>query len=683
MATCQTKQHNASTPYVQLTVSLESSNAYQATLAYTLKYIATSAASTSVPKNYSVVIGGAVVDSGTFGINGVTGTRTICSGKKIVTKARAAQTISCSCSFGFNLSWSSTWMGTLTASTSISVDAKDKYTITYNANGGSGVPSTQYKWYGESLTLSSTKPTRTGYTFQGWGTSSTDTSVDYQPGAGYTANAAITLYAIWKVNTYKVTYNANGGSGEPAAQTKTYGQTLTLTTSKPTRTNYTFKGWATTATGAVYYQSGGTYTKNAAITLYAVWELSYVLPKIYNVSIKWADDLESVTGSDGVIHKCIYYYWEWETTFANPSFNVSFIEPDGTIAQEWVTSGGAGFTSGDAAGNSDDMFRLRTDKSYTIKIKATDSGGSTTVTTTLAGDIYPIDVLAEGKGISFGGPATLEDTAHFQWNARFDKAVFGNVPGMNRLPEIPANDDFNNYMTTGCWAVYRNDNAETIANIPVARAGRLEVWSATGEGIRAEQWSYLRQRFIPYNNSNATWERDITRGENNVWTYYDWHRTTLTPEASKKIYSKAAIVAVMSSNVTLGVLNAYTKVPLDFYGLLVGDRLMLQNGAVKIGANINYVKVSGQALVKCGAISGDRHVRIQRVTASGTVMSEAWVCLKATSNSNTLLSLAPIIVYVEEGDTIQMVYYTPDTADSNQRGSSANGWQTYMTVEEL
>ena len=100
--------------------------------------------------------------------------------------------------------------------------------MSYNANGGSGAPANQTKWRDQTLKLSTTKPTRTGYTFQGWGTSASDTSADYASGANYTGNASITLYAIWKAITYTVKYNANGGSGAPANQTKTYGKTLTL-----------------------------------------------------------------------------------------------------------------------------------------------------------------------------------------------------------------------------------------------------------------------------------------------------------------------------------------------------------------------------------------------------------------------------------------------------------------------
>ena len=170
--------------------------------------------------------------------------------------------------------------GTMTVSTSYTIPALTKYTVSYNANGGSGAPSAQTKYYGKSLTLSSTKPTRTGYIFKGWATSSGG-SMKYASGASYTSNASITLYAVWQANTYTVKYNANGGTGAPSSQTKTHGVTLTLSSTKPTRasvvddgvtTSYTFKGWSTSSTATTAsYAAGAKYTANASVTLYAVW----------------------------------------------------------------------------------------------------------------------------------------------------------------------------------------------------------------------------------------------------------------------------------------------------------------------------------------------------------------------------------------------------------------------------
>ena len=52
------------------------------------------------------------------------------------------------------------------------------------------------------------------------------------------ATGYIPLYCVWQAKTYTISYNANGGSGAPASQTKTYGTTLTLSSTKPTRSGY-------------------------------------------------------------------------------------------------------------------------------------------------------------------------------------------------------------------------------------------------------------------------------------------------------------------------------------------------------------------------------------------------------------------------------------------------------------
>ena len=154
----------------------------------------------------------------------------------------------------------------------VSAPVRPKYTISYNANGGSGAPSSQTKTYGYTLTLSSTEPTRTGYTFLGWSTSKSATSATYGPGDSFYTDANTTLYAVWKIITYTVKFNANGGTGAPGNQTKTYGTDLTLSSTKPTKKGYTFKSWNTKDDGSgTTYASGGTYKNNAALTLYAIW----------------------------------------------------------------------------------------------------------------------------------------------------------------------------------------------------------------------------------------------------------------------------------------------------------------------------------------------------------------------------------------------------------------------------
>lgn len=202
------------------------------------------------------------------------------SGTKAVTKTHSSQTITVKAT-----SYSTTVSGyggvgsTTTASLTVTIPALASYTVSYNANGGSGAPSSQTKWYGETLTLSTTKPTRSGYTFAGWATSSTATSAAYAAGGSYTSNSAVTLYAVWTASsTCTIAFNANGGSGAPASVSHIINTTTILPTTKPTRDGYQFLGWSTSSTAtSATYQAGGNYTNNsftngATITLYAVWK---------------------------------------------------------------------------------------------------------------------------------------------------------------------------------------------------------------------------------------------------------------------------------------------------------------------------------------------------------------------------------------------------------------------------
>ena len=164
------------------------------------------------------------------------------------------------------------------------------YTINYNANGGTGLPSSQTKYYGTDITLSTTKPTRTGYTFLGWSTSSTATSATYQPGATFTSNANTTLYAVWKANTYTIKYNANGGAGTMSNSSHTYDASKALTSNAFTRSGYTFLGWSTssTATSATYTNGQSvknlTSTNGATVNLYAVWQSNPTYTLSYNAN---------------------------------------------------------------------------------------------------------------------------------------------------------------------------------------------------------------------------------------------------------------------------------------------------------------------------------------------------------------------------------------------------------------
>ena len=123
------------------------------------------------------------------------------------------------------------------------------YTVSYNANGGSGTTASSSHTYDVSKALTSNGFTRAGYTFAGWATSASG-SVVYSNGQSVknltaTKGATVTLYAKWTLNTYSLSVNPNGGSFNGSTSSVSYTQNYNTlkVLPKPTRTGYTFKGW--------------------------------------------------------------------------------------------------------------------------------------------------------------------------------------------------------------------------------------------------------------------------------------------------------------------------------------------------------------------------------------------------------------------------------------------------------
>ena len=77
---------------------------------------------------------------------------------------------------------------------------KAEHTISYDANGGNGAPSSQTKYYKGKLLLSETVPAREGYLFAGWAGSPEAGTAEYRPGDVYSADEDVTLYARWISN---------------------------------------------------------------------------------------------------------------------------------------------------------------------------------------------------------------------------------------------------------------------------------------------------------------------------------------------------------------------------------------------------------------------------------------------------------------------------------------------------
>lgn len=302
---------------------------------------------------------------------------------------------------------------TMYVSTTWRCPALQQYKITYNANGGSGAPSAQTKWYGTNITLSTTKPTRTGYTFQGWAITSGG-SVAYHPGDICDRNTNTTLYAVWKANTYTVNYNANGGSGAPGSQTKTYGVALVLSSTKPTRSNYNFLGWGTSSSSTtVAYQPGATYSANAGITLYAIWQLAYKRPRITNFSVDRCTSSGALSeeGTYAIV-KC-----NWACDRSLTSIQISYkLSTATSYTNVSVSASGTSGTVNQVIGSALDI-----DKTYNVRIVVSDSGGSSDSSTTLSPMEYLIDFRP--NGVAIGKPAEKASTFDVGYKSEFNEWV--------------------------------------------------------------------------------------------------------------------------------------------------------------------------------------------------------------------------------------------------------------------
>ena len=222
----------------------------------------------------------------------------------------------------------------------VSVSTSTTYKLTYNANGGSGAPSQQSGTSSTgsyTFTVSSTTPTKSGYTFLGWSTSSSASSASYSAGSKFTASSiTTTLYAVWKVNstTYTLYYNANGGSGAPSSQSgtsSTGSYTFTVSSTTPTKSGYTFLGWSTSSSASsASYTSGSSYkVSSTSATLYAVWKQNEYTSTLY-YSASGASNVPSTQTYTG-------------TATTDHAFTISSSKPakDGYVFMGWSTTNGA------------------------------------------------------------------------------------------------------------------------------------------------------------------------------------------------------------------------------------------------------------------------------------------------------------------------------------------------------
>lgn len=252
----------------------------------------------------------------------------------------------------------------------------------------------------------------------------------YMKVAGASDATDITTYSptgtilIGAKTSYTVSYDLNSGTGTIPDQTKWYDEPLTLTTAKPTKSGYTFKGWATTLANAQAGNAdqGTTYNANEDITLYAVWELNYSKPTLKNVTVERClqngslddeGDYASVTFSWTVFRSSLARYYGGNTyPYADNSVSDCTI----TVGTQTLTPTLTGATGTNTFVVGSGTFEL--DTAYDATVSITDSqtivaDHTATAGGTLPTSFFPLDFNADATAVGFFQPAPDTDGAYF------------------------------------------------------------------------------------------------------------------------------------------------------------------------------------------------------------------------------------------------------------------------------
>lgn len=404
------------------------------------------------------------------------------------------------------------------------VDAMVAYKVTYK--DGDTTLSTLNKYKGTNVTLGYTPDAKNGYTFAGWSTTKDDVEPmsAYANGSTYATDADLTLYAVWRKKEYTVKYNANKPSGitlavnslpSDVASPIQYGNSYTISSSKPQMNEYKFTGYGLTPTAnSNLYQPGNTVIMNRDYTFYCIWEKIYTKPTVGNVVVSRCDS-EGNELDDG---ECVKLSFDWSVCdkvnegsvgsdiVSNASFNVLYkvVGSSDTYSYYYATavSMGSAKSGTETRILNDSGVVFAIDSAYEIRVELQDThneNGIATHSSVYASNVIPkakfiLDIVNKGNGVGIGTTAPQEGLL-VAMDTTFD--------GIVNLKDVYAKNMYvngrqygvNKVLWSGAWYMNASQTATLSEAVSAQPNGIVLVFSRYQDGVE-QNWGF-ESFFVP------------------------------------------------------------------------------------------------------------------------------------------------------------------------------------------
>ena len=493
----------------------------------------------------------------------------------------------------------------ISQNTTMTAQAKaNTYTISYNANGGSGTMSSTTATYGSTTTIYANTFTKTGYSFAGWTTNS-DGSDDgygwtnwsgiwkYVNGQYGISGGKLVLYARWSANTYTIKYDANGGTGAPANQSFVYNSGAKISTTKPTKTGYTFVNWKY---GDITFDPGDAVpTGWGDFTLQAQWTVnSYYYDVNPDSGIASFDISGAVNSGTGLTDYYTQNPYGQEITITNVKAKTGYTYTGYTLSGSLTAlSGSTNTTIKTKLGAGSGAIALNSKiNSYTVTY---DKNGGSSVSKASASVNYnsAIDLTptASKSGYEFIGWNTNKNATTVLSSLKMGTSNVTLYAIYKKIVTVPTN--------SLCTNPTYNGSSQQITSVTSGDGYTLSGYSGTNAG------SYTVTASL---SGFSRWS-DGTTANKTITCSISKKAVTVTASSGSKTYDGSALTNATGCSVTSGSVVSGHSVTCSNSGSVTNkgsatntlSSVVIKSGSTDVSGNYSITKVNGILTVNARA----------------------------------------------------------------------------------